>query len=251
MFEPPFMSVCIPTYEMGGYGCQFLRHSLESLSEQEFRDYEIIVTDQSEGHAIKNLCKAFSTLNVRHIPTAHLKRQASANTNAAIESSTGTVIKILFQDDFVHGTDALSRIAAAFENPETRWCVSGSRSSYDGIKLIKPFVPHYHERIHFGKNTISSPSVLAFQREHSPRFDENLVWLMDVDFYKTCAASWGAPLIIPEPLVVNRLHSGQVSASVNPELIRRELRYIRDKYQEDETWGDWLHYLGRLRRTYL
>src|SRR6056297_1289966 len=226
MLASPNVSVCIPAYEMGGHGCEFLGHSLKVLADQEFQDFEVVVADQSEDNAIKDLCDDYSGINVRYIPTGHLRRQASANTNAAIDNSRGAVIKVLFQDDFLNGRDALAKIADAFEAPEVGWCLTGSEHSRDGTTLTRPFVPRYHDRIHYGKNTVSSPSVLAFRRQIAPRFDENLVWLMDVDFYKQCALKWGRPLTLPEPLAVNRLHDGQVSAGVDSDLVRKELRYV-------------------------
>lgn len=251
MSSNPYISVCIPAYEMGGRGCEFLDHSLKVLADQDFQDFEVVVADQSEDNAIKDLCADYSGLNVKHIPTGHLKRQASANTNAAVNKSRGAVIKILFQDDFLNGRDALAKIADAFEAPKVGWCLTGSEHSRDGTTLIRPFVPRYHDRIHYGKNTVSSPSVLAFRREMAPRFDENLVWLMDVDFYKQYALKWGLPLTLPEPLAVNRLHEGQVSAGIDSDLVRRELRYVHRKYGPDESWSDWFHYIGRLRKTYI
>lgn len=245
----PFLSVCIPSYAMGGHGAEFLRQSLDVLAGQAFDDFEVIVSDQSEDKAIRDLCAGYAGMNLHHLQTAHLKRQASANTNAAIEAARGEVVKVLFQDDFLNGSAALGQIARAFDRAD--WCLTGSAHSHDGQTINRPMVPRYHDRIHFGKNTVSSPSVLAFRRDSAPRFDENLVWLMDVDFYKRCADLWGLPAILPDPLAVNRLHESQVSAGVGSDLVRQELRYIRDKYRRDMGFGDWLHYLGRMRRTWL
>lgn len=252
MPQRPFLSVCIPAYDMGGRGAAYLHHALKTLMAQSFGDFEVVVADQSEGHAISDLCAETSAkMQLRHLRTGHLARQASANTNAAIAAAHGAVVKILFQDDFLNGTEALARIAAGFDDPGVHWSLSGSEHSRDGQTLIRPFVPRYHNRIHFGKNTVSSPSVLAFRRDGAPRFDERLIWLMDVEFYQRCALQWGAPLILPEPLVVNRLHAGQVSAGVGRALIRKELRYVRRKFGDDMSFGDWLHYLGRMRKTFL
>ncbi|MEO0772414.1 MAG: glycosyltransferase [Pseudomonadota bacterium] len=245
MPKPPFLSVCIPSYAMGGQGVAYLRQSLELLAQQSFMDFEVVVTDQSDDTDVRDLCDGFEGIDLRYLHTGHLSRQASANTNAAIEAARGDVVKVLFQDDFLNGVDALGQIAGAFDSAD--WCLTGSAHSHDGEALDRPMVPRMHDRIHFGKNTVSSPSVLAFRREGAPRFDENLIWLMDVDFYKRCADLWGAPAIVPEPVVVNRLHPGQVSAGVDPHLVRRELRYVWGKYGR---WRDWLYYLGRLRRTY-
>ena len=54
----------------------------------------------------------------------------------------------------------------------------------DGISVFRKFYPNYNDNIQFGKNTISSPSVLAIKRENYISFDEELIYLMDVDLYK-------------------------------------------------------------------
>ena len=236
---------------MNGRGAGYLRHSLEKLSHQTYCDFEVVVADQSDNGVLEDICNEFPGLDIRYLRTAQLKRQASANTNAAIDAAQGDVIKILFQDDFLNGADALGQIAAGFDDPNVSWCLTGSEHTRDGKTLIRPFVPRYHDRIHFGKNTVSSPSVLAFRREGAPRFDEELVWLMDVDFYKRCALQWGAPLILPTPLAVNRMHDAQVSAGVDRNLVNKELRYVRKKFCDGMSFGDWLHYLGRLRKTWI
>ena len=46
------------------------------------------------------------------------------------------------------------------------------------------------------KNTVSSPSVLAFEAGHGLMFDENLVWLMDVEFYHRIACQFSDPAIL-------------------------------------------------------
>ncbi len=190
-------------------------------------------------------------MQILYLPTGHVARQASANTNAAIDAASGDVVKVLFQDDFLNGNLALSKIVTRFDDPAVQWCLTGSEHSRDGISLIRPFVPRYHSRIQFGRNTVSSPSVLAFRRANAPRFDENLIWLMDVDFYKQCELIWGEPSLLVEPLVVNRLHDKQVSASVDRRLKRRELAYVIGKYRSGMAFGDWMHAMGRLRKTIL
>lgn len=250
MSKFPALSICIPAYEMGGYGVSFLRHSLVSLMRQDFEDFEVVVADQSGNTAIKELCAEYSE-RVRHIHTYHLVRQASANTNAAVEAADGEVIKILFQDDYLAEEYALSNIMRSFEASEVNWCITGSLHTYDTKTLFKPLAPKYHDRIQFGRNTISSPSVLAYRRYGAPTFDESLTWLMDVDFYKQCGNLWGSPAVIPRNLVVNRLHKDQVSEGIDRSHVRRELRYVYNKYSDHLNWADRLHYLGQLRKTWL
>ena len=51
----PLISVCIPTYEMYGEGYRLLKRNLEILSIQNFKNFEIVVTDNSEDFKIKEL----------------------------------------------------------------------------------------------------------------------------------------------------------------------------------------------------
>lgn len=250
MIRTPRISVCIPTYEMNGHGCNFLNQSLEVLESQTFKNFEVVVSDQSEDDEIKDLCHKKWNMNLRYYSTKQLKKNASANTNAAIDASRGKIVKILFQDDFLLGPDALMKISNTFDETCAKWVLTGSAHTFDGRALFKPFIPEYHNLIHYGKNTVSSPSVLAFLKEDAPKFNEALVWLMDVDFYKKCELAWGHPAVLPEPLVVNRIHGDQVSKKIESKIIREEISIVRSIYRGGESWRDWCHYLGRLRRTY-
>ncbi len=99
-------------------------------------------------------------------------------------------------------------------------------------------VPRWHDQIRFGRNTVSSPSVLALEAGHGLWFDEGLIWLMDADIYQTCHDALGPPAIVPETLVANRLHAGQVSAGVSRGRRRRELRHVAAKHGLMRRRGD-------------
>jgi len=249
----PHISVCIPVYEMNGFGTPFLAHNLNSLANQDFEDFEVIVADQSRNDEIKHLCAQFaSQLNIKHLVNSKTKRQASANTNYAMKRAEGKIIKILFQDDYLYTPNALSILSNRFDLSKDHWSVTASEHSYDGETVFRPFFPKYNERIHFGKNTISSPSVLALNNTKPVlEFDENLIWLMDVDYYKRCHDKFGPPLIIEEISVVNRLHSSQVSSGVSKRLVRRELRIVKEKNLRQMSFSDRLYYLKRIARVKL
>lgn len=225
----PHLSLCIPAYSMGGSGAEFLKQSFEILSSQSFKDFEVVVSDQSDDGAVAAVCEAFSDrLSLRHIWNREGKRQASANVNNAMRHAEGEIVKILFQDDYLNGDNALEVIVNAIGSSGA-WHLCGSGVSRNGGAVERPMVPRLTGKLKFGKNTVSSPSVLAMRRAVLEYFDEDLIWLMDVDLYQRLWDHLGDPVISPETLVVNRIHSGQVSAGVSPELRRQELRYIRRK----------------------
>ena len=51
-----YFSVCIPCYEMSGKGHKYLEHNLNQLVIQDFKNFEVIISDQSVNNKIKLLC---------------------------------------------------------------------------------------------------------------------------------------------------------------------------------------------------
>jgi len=246
----PKISVCIPAYDMVGGG-EFLRYSLDRIALQDWKDLEVVVADQSDTRRVAGICAEFTDrLTIRRIDTRNLARQASANTNAAIKAAKGEIVKILFQDDFLNVPSALSEIAKAFSDPAVNWVLCGTDHTRDGKGRTRTMVPKLNPSLRFGRNTVSSPSVLAVRRAIAPKFDEALIWLMDVDYYDQCSRKLGSPAILPSPLVVNRLHQGQVSNSVTRSLIRQELRHVAIKTPGGMGLADKILYARHLAATW-
>lgn len=235
----PTISICIPAYDMGGKGAAYLAASFDRLIGQGFTDFEVVVSDQSDSDGVAQVCARYGDqLNIRRVDFTDGPRQSSANANNAMRHASGRILKILFQDDFLARDDALERVVAGFADGQARWLLCGSGVSRDGETIENPMVPRLNDQLRFGRNTVSSPSVLALRAEVGLHFDENLIWLMDVEFYDRCAHQLGSPVILPEILVANRLHEGQVSAGVTKPLRRRELRHVWRKTKSRAGWRD-------------
>ena len=230
------ISVCIPTYEMNGKGVKYLNQSLDILSKQTYKDFEVVISDQSENDEIENLCKKWSnSLNIKHIYYREGQRISSSNINNAIKNANSEIIKILFQDDFLYDNQSLETELVHFLGNHNHWMISACCHTKDGINLVNPFYPKYHDNIHYGNNTISSPSVLMLKKESFLKFDENLFWLMDVEYYKRMFDSFGLPSICNYITVVNREHEDQVSAVyVNDEVRIKEIDYVTKKYNDQK-----------------
>lgn len=250
MARTPFISICIPAYDMGGQGGEYLLDSFEHLLRQTYEDFEVVVSDQSEDEGVATICKAYGDrLDITRIDNRGGARQASANSNNAMRHAKGQVLKILFQDDFLCDSKALAKHAKAFADPGTQWLLCGSGVTQDGKTLERAMIPRMNPNLYLGRNTVSSPSVLSVRAGAGLAFDETLIWLMDVDFYRRCADMLGPPCILEATLVANRLHGGQVSARVSPALRRRELTYMRRKHRKGETLGNRLHYYKQMLKA--
>lgn len=223
------ISICIPTYEMKGKGAEYLKFSFNILYQQTYKDFEIIISDHSESDIIKNLCIQWKDiLDIKYFKNEYKRGNSSANINNAIKNANGNIIKILFQDDFLYDEYSLEKQIECFKEG---WLVTAC-CHYNGEEIYKPFYPKYHDQIQYGQNTISSPSVLMFENKDIIEFDDNLIWLMDVDYYKRLYNKFGLPNICNYISIVNREHSNQVSNTLaTQEIQQNELKYIINKYE--------------------
>jgi glycosyltransferase involved in cell wall biosynthesis len=228
------LSICIPTYEMNGLGVKFLEHSLEILTKQTFKNFEVVISDHSKNNEIEDLCKNYSNkLKINYNKNLENIGSSSANINNAIKKANGKLIKILFQDDFLYNEYSLETTISNFDVKKDKWLVSRSEHSYDGVTFVRDFIPQYNDNIHLGINTISSPSVLTILNKKPFLFDENLICLMDCDYYKRCYKEYGLPKILNTITVVNRIGSHQVSNTiVDDELQKKELQYVKQKFND-------------------
>lgn len=51
--NPPFISICIPAYK----NVKYVERLLASIKEQSFRDFEIVITDNSPDNCIELLAE--------------------------------------------------------------------------------------------------------------------------------------------------------------------------------------------------
>lgn len=193
------ISVCVPTHDMknGGY---FLRRLQNSLINQTFRDYELIVTTDGK---------------------------MAENTNSAIKKAKGDIIKILFTDDYLYSPDALKHIDEQFTGG---WMASGCVHTFDGDNVFNAHFPSYTEDIRKGVNTIGSPSVIAFANDDPLLFDENLSWLLDCDLYVRLYERYGPPTIIDSLDVAIGLGEHQTTHIMTEKEKLQEHSYLSQKY---------------------
>lgn len=233
MSNDPFFSIAIPCYEANGKGCYFLEKQFELLKQQSFQDFEIVISDNSQNNEIEKFCeKNQDFLKINHF--YYFKKGNSPNTNYALKKSKGKYIKIIFQDDFLYSKNSLLDIKNELQE-KTMWLITACEHSYDGFSCYRPFKPYYHDDIHKGNNTISSPSVLTIKNtDEKIFFDENLSWLMDVDYYKRCFIKFGLPHILNKINIVNRTHNDQFSNYCTEAVKQKEYNYILKKYSNNE-----------------
>ena len=220
------ISLAIPTYHYNGNGFYFLSHLLNSIIEQDYANYEVIISDQGIDSNEKIISKIYS--NKIDIKYFYNNQDGMGNNfNNAIKNCTGDIIKIMCGDDYFIDPGSLSKIANKFKENKENWLLSGCLHSSIMNVFYDRMIPRYHDQIHLGANTISSPSVLSFRNKEY--FDENLVMLLDCEMYKRLYQKYGQPMIISDALICNRMHREQAQ-NHNSNLLEKEKIYCVSKY---------------------
>jgi glycosyltransferase involved in cell wall biosynthesis len=228
------ISICIPTYEMGGKGPLFLAQSFDILLNQTFKDFDIIISDNAEDGSIKKVCEDYENrLDIQYYKHAGAKEMC-ANTNNAMLNAKGLIIKILFMDDFLYDENSLKVIADNFDINKDHWLATACVHTNDGKTFFKEHYPTYHDYIQYGRNTIGTPSVIAIKNENIVLFESQFKWtLQDCDYYKSAYNKFGAPKILNIINVVIRIHENSVtSTQVNTKALFEEFFCMLRKHNK-------------------
>jgi glycosyltransferase involved in cell wall biosynthesis len=195
MINQPTLSIVIPIYPMKG-GAEFLWRSINMLTKQTFKDFEIIITQDGK---------------------------MAENTNSGIKRAKGKLIKILFMDDILSSENSLQEIVDNFTD-EDNWIITGCDTNPH---------PYWTDDITSGNNKLGSPSCLTFRNGLNMYFDENMSWLLDCDFYKRMYDKYGEPKILDSVNVNLGIGDHQVTNIMPHEEKLAEHNYMNKKYENN------------------
>ncbi len=198
------VSICIPTYNQ----TDLLKRCLNSVLMQDFKDYEIIVSDDSTDEITKTYIEGLQLKNLKYYKN-NFALGSPDNWNNCLTKACGKYIKIMHHDDYFATTTALSKFVNSLEtNPSIyfSFCYSHihfknqehffiHRQAASQLKRLKTS-PHFL----FYRNIIGAPSATFFRNEKI-LFNKNYKWLVDVDFYIRYFNKYPGFISIPEALV--------------------------------------------------
>lgn len=210
----PKVSIAIPTYEMNRSGSKYLRELFETIRYQDYTDYEVCISDHSKDNSIIEVCEEYANyFMIQYFHNTENVGNGPANTNSAVEMCSGMITKLIFQDDLFIDTSALSTIVDIFETTQVNWAFNGFAHTIDGKSHFREMIPEWTDMMLEGRNLLGSPSCVSFLTEKFVGFDENLVLLMDTDFYHRMRYQNGMPGYIKSCLTSNREHNNRISYS--------------------------------------
>ena len=205
---PPLVSICIPTYN----GETYLQEALNSILKQDFRDFEVIISDdQSTDDTLKiaDNFKNNSDFSVRiynHIPNG-----IGSNWNNCLKKAKGKYTKFLFQDDILYPT-CISDMTRFLEENKSIALVASKRDFIVESKLNEDLTKwiqiygdlqfQFEDKAHplildktlfqldfflrSPLNKIGEPSVVMFRTDVLRKvgfFREDLKQILDYEFY--------------------------------------------------------------------
>ena len=243
----PLISICIPAYNRPDY----LKRLLDSIAIQRFRNFEVIVTDDSSNSEVANFIERSSYSFVIHYVKNETPKGTPQNWMEGIKYAKAPWIKIIHDDDWFANEHSLEKFAAA-TNSGASVIFSGYNAVYEQNERVvdKTISLEQFEKIKkdpyrlFSSNLIGPPSVVLFKKEISTLYDSNLKWLVDLEGYvrmiKTHAVKY-----ISQPLVNMSYNTTQVTNDCfrNPAVEISEALYYFEIHGEN-VYKSWVSYDG-------
>jgi len=182
----PLISICIPAYKR----TDFLKKLLDSIRMQEFRDFEVVLTDDSPVNDVKDLCTFYTDIpiiyhkNIQQLGTPE-------NWNEGIRKANGEWIKLMHDDDWFSHSKSLGKFAEVARTQKTNFLFSSYTNYYfeeNREEVIRPTA--YRLKMLkkdplslLSSNIVGPPSVVMHRNDGKCFYDRQFKWLVDIDFY--------------------------------------------------------------------
>ena len=211
----PKVSVVMPAYNFG----RFLGEAIQSVLDQTFEDFEVIVVDDGSTDNTKEVVSSFPDTRVRYIYQEN--RGVSAAQNVGISASRGEYIAFLGADDIWLPQKLELQERAMDSNPQAGvvysdlYYLDSATGIVTGTFFQQLKFPPPRGRVlnWFTQQFFGHPSTLLVRRDVFARvgmFDEALSGAEDNDMLFRIASHFEFEVIC-EPLIKYRRHASQVT----------------------------------------
>lgn len=212
----PLISICIPAYKR----IEFLQRLLNSIASQNFRDFEVVLTDDSPDNSVRELCKQYAgRMSLRYFKNDPVLGTPE-NWNEGIRQARGEWIKIMHDDDWFTHDRALAQFHeqtlkypgckfffSAFQNVDED---SGKnetvRCSSWELFLLRSSPLHLFKKVYVG-----NPSCTLVRRNLDLFYDNRFKYVVDFEYYIRCIQKTGEWHYIDEVLLQIGFNQEQVT----------------------------------------
>jgi hypothetical protein len=221
----PKVSVLIPTYRYG----RFLRQAIESVLNQTFTDFELIVSDDASPDDSAAIIAEYSARDQRIRGHCHPTNLGMVqNWNWCLEQARGEFVKFVFGDDLLYSPESLGTLVRMLELEPRAALAASARAIVDensrpielwdelGASGYYPGAPVIRQCCNRNRNLVGEPSAVLFRRESGRRgFDLTFCQQVDEEFWFHLLMS-GGMAYTSVPLCAFRHHGSQQTALNRP-----------------------------------
>lgn len=184
----PVASICVPAYNQPA----LLARTVASIFEQDFVDFEVVVTDDSDSSACFDALKPWQSdprLRYYHNPKP---LGSPENWNESLRHARGEFIKFMHHDDWFATKNALRVFVAALnDNKSAEFAFSAVNACEDDGSVIFVHKPSPIQIANLRSrpsnllfcNLIGPPSSTIFRADSKFSFDVRFKWIVDIDAY--------------------------------------------------------------------
>lgn len=229
-------TIIIPTYN----NLELAEKAIHSVISQKDVTCKIVVTDDSTDNKIEILCEEINNDNLFYYHNSP-SLGAVKNWNAGLEYIDSFYTIVMHHDECMKDTFYLKQIKKEFylgydvivSNIEV-YIGQESRMPHF-TKFMKMFFIH-HPIMLFLSNAIGPCACLAIKSDFACKFNENLHWLVDVDwYYNNCI---GKKIKYCHSLYMTSTHgnTGQITNCLNiPNVLTKDAKILTSIYN-DNLW---------------
>lgn len=254
----PNVSVIIPVYNRE----QFVGQTIDSVLNQTYRDYELIVVDDGSVDQTGRIVSSYGD-RVHYIYQSH-KGQASAR-NKGLTAAQGKNILFVDSDDVLLPSHLELLVSCLNSSGDIGVAYSGWECVNEDLsRVLGEFRATRHGQLledlllkRFGLITTGAALIRRECFERAGCFDETLLRGDDADLWLRIARAGYAFGCVEQPLIQYRIHSGGLYGNVDPGDVRDRFTSLTKFFSDDSLSEEIkalearsfsiLHYLTALR----
>lgn len=211
----PKVSICVPAYG----NPEGIRRLLASIKEQDFTDYEVILTDDSPDDSVRAAALG-AGMEGLHYHKNETRLGATGNWNEAVRRAKGEYIKMMHHDDWFSRPDSLGCFVKLLDDaPKAALAFCGSWQVTLGqpadrfarcISDENEAMIREDWRNLFLGNYIGAPSATIY-RKNDQEYEPKLTWVMDMEYYMRLLEKQPEIVCTKEPLVCIGVSENQLT----------------------------------------
>jgi len=229
----PFFSVVIPTHNRA----EFLREAMQSVLNQTFGNFEVIVVDDHSEDHTRDVVGSFSDQRIQYVRNDRGKGGAGAR-NAGIFRAKGEWVAFLDDDDVW----LPERLGLQYHKIQEKGqgvgliycgCVTYDPKNNRQFPTSIPSIEGWVENALFSRNFIGSFSKVTIRREllwHVGGLDERFPALQDLELYIRIATLSQVSFVKGCSVYIRRAHVDRISRKLDKKLEASLL--LRQKYDD-------------------